>query len=131
MLDLDTLMEKCIILRGTQRKGHSSTHCWHCLRKGATRSYFLLHALFLRGKKVALINPSCSFCIYTEKKILIFPYGPGRHSEITSYPVWVQPTLSLLGSVKPTALLSHLVSFLLKSPSCPSETEWITTITNI
>lgn len=108
------------------------TLCWYYLiRKSATCNYFLLLTLLLRGKKVAQIHLLCSLCIYREKNILIFCCGPRRHAEIMSSPVWAQTMLSLANGMKTTTLLPHLVCFPLKSPSCPSDTEWTTTISNI
>lgn len=101
-----------------ERQGRTCTQSWYRLiRRAATCGYYLLHTIFLRGKKVSLINPGHPFCIYMEKKIQISCRGCRGHSEITSSPVEAQPMLSLLGSMKTFALLSHLVSFPLKSPS--------------
>lgn len=126
-LGLDTSVEMCLILRGTLEEGtHIHSLLAMSLQKSCHCICFLLHTLSFRGKKVALINPSCSFCSHMEKRVLIFCCGPRGHSENHVLPRLGPIVIVLLDPVP----FSRLVRLLLKSPSCPRNTEWTTIISN-
>lgn len=107
------------------------------LRRTATCSFFLLYTIFLGENTAAVINPSCSFCIDRETKILIFCLGPWGHPGISSFPDWSSLCCPCREAWKPPLPLAQLVSLAPKCPpqscprACPSDTEWTVVISHL
>lgn len=120
------LMEKHVILRGALEAG-PHIHSLLALSHQKSCYLWLLPAPYPLSQREGGGTDKSRMpllCLYGKKKILVFCSGPRGHSEITSSPIYSQPTLSLLGNMKTIALLSHLVSFPLKFPSL-SQQHWM------